>query len=76
MDTHVINPFMPCGLFYLNPLYWFISYIGAVSLVFIIVILVEIYELNGNIVGPGQTPRFAASDLGSTLIASVPFRGR
>ena len=59
-----LNPFMPSGILYLNPLDRSISYIKGIWLVFIIIIFVEISEFNANSVDPDQTPRSVASDLG------------
>ena len=58
------NPYMPSGLFYLNSLDRFISYIGGVWLVFNITMFSGVSELNATSVDPYQTPRSVASDLG------------
>ena len=57
---------MPSWLFYLNCLDWSIYNKKGVWLFFItyIAIFLEILVSNANSVGPDQTPRSAASDLG------------
>ena len=59
-----INPFMPSGIFNLDSLDRFISYIGGVWLVFLITMFARISELNANNVDPDQMPHSAASNLG------------
>ena len=61
---------MPSGLFYLNSLEKFISYIRGVWLVFYYCII-EIPELNANSIDPDQTPRSVASDLGLHCLPKV-----
>ena len=55
---------MPSGLVYLNSLDRSISNRGAVWLVFIIIMFIEIPVLKTNGTDPDQTPRSAASDMG------------
>ena len=56
------------GLFYLNSLNRFISYIRGVWNFFLLLsCFVEISELNANSEGPDQMPHSAASDLGYTV---------
>ena len=62
---------MPSGLFCLTFLDRLTSYVEGVWLDFIITMFCRICFLNANNVDP----RSAASDLGSTLFANVPFIG-
>ena len=59
---------MPCGLFYLNSLDRFISYMRGVWVVLLLPCFVEISKFNANSVDPDQTPRSVASDLGLHIL--------
>ena len=59
-----VNPFMPSGLFYLCKLCEHIHYSSGVWYIYFLLSFIEVVNFNANTVGPDQTPRSEASDLG------------
>ena len=73
---HLLNPFIPSGLFHINSLDRFVSSIRSAWSVFFITIFIAIPDLNTNNVDPDQTPSSVASDLDRNCLPMSIFSRR
>ena len=60
-NTNELNPFMPCGLFYLKSLIRSITYIRGVGLFLLLLCFKGISEIKANSVDPDQMPHHPIS---------------